>query len=292
MITGVLAKFLSFIKWLTTKSRHFESFSVYVSNFRLINSESTRPDQLFFRSREALAPEQRNKMKKYELRYVGKRCFVVGNGPSLNETNIEFLKNEYTFGANLVYMLTEMNGFKPTFYVIEDSHVASDHLEKIWEYNHEKKFIPSQYRRFYSRMPHAVFYPLDLSFYRGCRPKFTFDCSTHVYGGGSVTYISLQLAFYMGFSEVYLVGVDFDYKKPEHVKIRGDTWTSMGPDPNHFHPDYFGYGKKWHNPRLDRAAISYKLARRIFEDSNRVLRNATIGGKLDIFERVDYDSLF
>ena len=288
----MFSKCLSFIKWVMFNNRRMETLIARVLNFRLKPSNSTRPNQIFLTSLEPLTSEEKDSIKKYESKYIGKRCFVVGNGPSLTKTKLELLKNEYTFGANLIFMMTEINNFKPTFYMIEDSHVASDNLERIWGYDHKKKFIPSQYRRFYSKMPNTLFYPLDLSSSRRSRPDFSVDCSNHVYCGGSVTYISLQLAFYMGFTEVYLVGVDFDYKKPTHVKVRGRTWTSMGPDPNHFHPDYFGPGRKWHDPQLDRVAVYYKLARQVFGQSRRTLKNATIGGKLDIFERVDYDSLF
>ena len=288
----MFAKTLSLIKWTVLKSRHFEMLIACLLNFRFRNLKSTRPDQIYLISKDPLNCEEKDRIRQFESQYTGKRCFVVGNGPSLNKTNLELLKNEYTFGANLIFLMTEINGFRSTFYMIEDSHVASDNLDRIWEYDHIMKFTPSQYRRFYSDMSGVIFYPLDLSGYRLNRPKFSADCSDHIYCGGSVTYISLQLAFYMGFSEVYLIGVDFEYEKPNHVEVHGNTWVSMGPDPNHFHPEYFGHGRKWHDPKLDKVAESYKLAKQTFEQSDRVLKNATIGGKLEIFERVDYDLLF
>ena len=288
----MVSRIVSIVKWLMLKNRRLERFIVHVLNFRLANLKLTKPNEIFLTSLEPLTIDEQECLRQYDSRFAGKRCFILGNGPSLNRTNLELLEGEYTFGANLIYMMTEMTGFRPTFYMIEDRHVASDNLDSIWKYDHDKKFIPSQYRRFYSGMRNALFYPLDLSSSRGNRADFSVDCSNQVYCGGSVTYISLQLAYYMGFAEVYLIGVDFDYEKPSHVRVSGKTWTSMGPDPNHFHPDYFGPGRKWHDPQLDRVAVFFKLARQVFEQSGRTLKNATIGGKLEIFERVDYCSLF
>ena len=285
-------RILSIVKRLIQKSRRLERFIVQMLNFRLNNKKLTKPNQIWLTSLEPLTSDERQRIGLFESRFSGKRCFILGNGPSLNRTNLDFLEGEYTFGANLIYLMTEMTGFRPTFYMIEDRHVASDNLERIWQYDHDNKFIPAQYRRFYSGMRNALFYPLDLSSSRLNRVDFSVDSSSQVFCGGSVTYISLQLAFYMGFTEVYLIGVDFDYQRPAHVKASGKTWTSMGPDPNHFHPDYFGPGKKWHDPQLDRVAGFFKLARQVFERSGRTVKNATIGGKLEIFERVDYDTLF
>ena len=62
-----------------------------------------------------------------------------------------------------------------------------------------------------------------------------------------------------GFSEVYLIGMDFSYSLPESTEIEGCNYTSQEDDPNHFHPDYFGKGKKWHDPQLDRVLLNYQL---------------------------------
>jgi hypothetical protein len=76
------------------------------------------------------------------------------------------------------------------------------------------------------------------------------------------------------------------------VITQGLTWISTEDDPNHFDPSYFGAGKKWHDPQLDKVALNYQLARRVFERNGRKIFNATHGGKLEIFERADYDALF
>jgi hypothetical protein len=104
--------------------------------------------------------------------------------------------------------------------------------------------------------------------------------------------INLQLAYYFGFDEVYLIGMDFDYKIPDSAIIEGLSITSTTDDINHFHPDYFGPGKKWHDPDLEQVLTSYKKMKEVYKADGRKIINATKGGKLEVFERVDYDQLF
>src|SRR5690606_10977848 len=123
-------------------------------------------------------------------------------------------------------------------------------------------------------------------------PQFAKDCHNKIYCGQSVTIINLQLAFYLGFSEVFLIGMDFNYAIPDSLKIDGHVFESTEDDINHFHPDYFGKGKKWHDPKLHNVLKSYKFAKKIYEAEGRKIFNATKGGKLEVFDRVDYSSLF
>ena len=106
----------------------------------------------------------------------------------------------------------------------------------------------------------------------------------------------MQLAFYLGFPEIYLVGVDASYEIPKTVERHDHYGVAVldmqGDDPNHFHPDYFGKGYRWHDPQVDKMVAAYEEARRVTEARGVRIRNATIGGKLEVFERVDYESLF
>ena len=70
------------------------------------------------------------------------------------------------------------------------------------------------------------------------------------------------------------------------------TVTSQGDDPNHFMPNYFGKGVKWQLPDLDTSEIGYMMARDAYQKNNREVLDATVGGKLNIFPKVEYNSLF
>ena len=123
-------------------------------------------------------------------------------------------------------------------------------------------------------------------------PRFSTDAAKRLYCGQSVTMINLQLAFYMGFKEVYLIGMDFSYDIPDTAKIEGLEIVSTEDDTNHFHPEYFGKGKTWHDPQLDKVLRSYSMMKLVFESGGRKIYNATHGGKLELFERIDFSTLF
>ena len=247
---------------------------------------------------EGITEEEMKNLKQFKNKFKGKRCFIIGNGPSLNKCDLSLLKDEYTFAVNGIFYKTEEMGFTPTFYMVEDGHVVDDNLEKINDYDKPKyKFFPSLYKEKINKTDKTYFFSADLGFYRGDHysfeiPRFSRDFSQIAFCGQSVTYLNMQLAFYMGFSEVYLIGMDFSYAIRESDEKRGATLITHDEDVNHFHPDYFGKGKKWHDPKVHNVAKNYEFAKVVYEDNGRKIYNATIGGKLEIFDRVDYNSLF
>jgi hypothetical protein len=93
----------------------------------------------------------------------------------------------------------------------------------------------------------------------------------------------MQLAFWMGYRDVVLVGVDhrFSTRGPAHTLV-----TSAGQDPNHFDPAYFGRGFQWQLPDLATSEIAYALAKQAFEDDGGRIVDATVDGALRVFDRV------
>lgn len=238
----------------------------------------------------------REKMSDLSHKYDGKRCFILGNGPSLMKTDVSKLKSEYTFGVNGIFWMRDFNDFTPTFYVVEDIKVMSENISEINNFDVPYKLFPTEYKHLITNHENTIFFNMNRGFYEPgmhCRvPRFSVDCSERIYCGQSVTIMNLQLAYYMGFSEIYLIGMDFNYSVPQDSTIHGNSIISNSADPNHFHPEYFGKGKTWHNPRLDMVKVNYELAELMFRSRGRKIFNATAGGKLDVFERVNFDSLF
>jgi hypothetical protein len=70
------------------------------------------------------------------------------------------------------------------------------------------------------------------------------------------------------------------------------TVESQGDDPNHFSPEYFGKGFRWQLPDLDTSEVAYRMAHQAFLADQRQILDATIGGQLDVFPKVDYDRYF
>lgn len=242
------------------------------------------------------SPENIQKWQLLKNKYYGKRCFIIGNGPSLNKHDLSSLQNEYTFGVNGIFYKTEEMGFKPTFYVVEDNHVIDDNLEKINEYECLYKFFPLEHKKKIKTTKNILYFDYECGFYNQnspfySKPRFSFDCSEYTYAGQTVTYTNLQIAYFLGFKEVYLIGMDFTYSVPTSTHIQGNTYISKEDDVNHFHPSYFGKGKKWHDPKLDRVALNFELANKVYNESGRKIYNLSIGGELNIFERKDWFSV-
>lgn len=247
--------------------------------------------------RSAIPPDAQS-LRSFQNKYKGKRCFIVGNGPSLNKLDLSKLENEYSFAVNGIFYKTEEVGYTPTFYMVEDSHVVNDNLEEINKFHPQiHRFFPTEYKNKLTDHSNTSFFTMNRGFYETKSPnyripRFSTDFAEKGYCGQSVTMLNLQLAFYMGFTEVYLIGMDFSYVIPESAKVTGLSIESTEDDENHFHPDYFGKGKKWHDPQLEQVLKNYEMAKMVYKWDDRKIVNATVGGNLNLFERVDFDSLF
>ena len=239
----------------------------------------------------------KKELKELKGKFKDERCFILGNGPSLNKIDLGKLKNEYSFAVNGIFYKTDECGYRPTFYVVEDKAVIADNIEKINSYEAPYKFFPTHYKNVINKKANTLFFRMNAGYYRKESPnfkipRFSTDASERLYCGQSVTMINLQLAHYLGFNEVYLLGMDFSYSIPESAVVNGLEILSTEDDENHFHPEYFGKGKTWHDPQLDQVLASYKMMKLAYESSGRKIYNATVGGKLELFERVDFDDLF
>jgi GT2 family glycosyltransferase len=232
----------------------------------------------------------------FKDRHRGERVVIIGNGPSLNDLDLTRLKTEHTIAVNGIFYAAEQMGFDPTYYLVEDTAVMRDNLDEIIAYEAGHKFFPSIYRRMVGERQNVSYFMMNRGFYEAtspdfCVPRFSVDPGHHLFSGQSVTMINLQLAYHLGFEEVILIGMDFSYTVPDDAEVEGDVITSTSEDPNHFHPEYFGPGKVWKDPKLDRVLANYALAKQIYEADGRRIVNATAGGNLELFERADYTDL-
>ena len=233
------------------------------------------------------------RLASFRDKHRGERCFILGNGPSLNQCDLTKLAGETTFGVNSIFLKTDEMGFVPTYYAVEDILVAEDRAKQIDAFRGPTKFFGNYLRRFLGEGPDTLWTNVRVD-YRQYEnfPHFSEDAVRQIWVGGTVSYVCLQLAFMMGFRDVYLVGFDHNYTVPADAKLDGNRIETVSVDPNHFHPDYFGKGLRWHQPRVDRMEIAYVRAHQHFERAGRRVRNATVGGKLEVFDRVSYDALF
>ena len=234
-------------------------------------------------------------------RYRGERIFVLGNGPSLNDTPLHLLDQEFTFCVNRIYLLFERIRWRPTFYTTVDWRVTADCADEINALTGMQMFLPERFRGLLREGDDVTWY------WNGPSPdpsqrRFATDASLGIRGAGSVTGAAIQLAFHMGFDPIYLLGCDVSYTIPESVIQEGPDRFGNGvglyltstrnDDANHFDPRYFGSGRRWHDPNVKRMIEGFEQCREGADTAGRSIINATVGGQLEVFERVSVRSLF
>jgi uncharacterized Rossmann fold enzyme len=229
------------------------------------------------------AQSKRN-LHRLENIHKDKRCFIIGNGPSLRQTDLNKLRDEYTFGLNRIYLLFPQLGFTTTYLVSVNDLVLEQCAAEMKSLS-LPIFLTWRSRHWFHRDSKVTYLDTDFTGQENFCPSIT----GRIFEGFTVTYVALQLAFHMGFNEVILVGVDHNFVTQGTAN---QAIVSQGDDPNHFSPDYFGKGFKWQLPDLAGSERAYSMARAAYSIAGRRVLDATIDGKLTIFPKVDYSSLF
>jgi len=226
----------------------------------------------------------RRRLEDYRDAHAGRRCFILGNGPSLRRTDLSLLRDEFTFGLNRIYLLFPELGF-PTTYLVSINDLVLEQCAAELRSLELPKFVTWRARRWFKADPHTLFLDTDFT----GPENFSGEATRRLFEGQTVTFAALQLAFFMGFTDVILVGVDHNFETKGQPN---QAITSDGDDPNHFAPNYFGKGFRWQLPDLEGSERAYRLAKAAFEGAGRQVRDATVGGKLTIFPKVPYPALF
>lgn len=232
---------------------------------------------------------------------ASKRCFIMGNGPSLNEIDLSKLKNEVTFGSNRAYLGYPKWGFENTFWGCEDKlQIEAHHDEYEAALSPQlPKFVPFTYCGYFDA-PNTVFFPLLYGNGRVFPNGLQFPCfSAHprqLYHGFSISYSLIQIAALMGYEEVILVGMDHNYDLQPIAANNDngkDTWSAQNAtNPTHFDAAYTQGAKQFVKPRPVQAELAYMVARQWGLASDVQIVNATPGSKLDVFDRVEFGDLF
>lgn len=246
----------------------------------------------------------------------GRRGFVIGNGPSLRRMDLGKLATEVTGASNGFYRMFPEINWRPTFYTCVDTQVLPDQAaalagarrdapETDWFFPQEvvddetwklrwsvPTLIPPDGRTCYFPQVPAFWTedPFD------AWPR---DPSDGLYAAQTVTVTLLQLAVLYGCNPIYLIGCDHRYQVPGTVReapVLGGgpavLCSTADDDPNHFSPEYFGKGRKWHQPNLAGMERHYLAARKAAKKLGVEILNAGVESKLEVFPRVRFEELF
>lgn len=228
------------------------------------------------------------RIRSFQNKYKGKRCFVIGNGPSLNKQDLDTLAKykEITFASNRIYKMYDQTPWRPDFYAVCDEKLFVDQMGPIRQIKDTVRFLPLDLAHhvnydggfvYFARYPFKFFTKY---------PVFRDDLTKKLGEGNTVTYHLLQLAVCMGFTEIYLLGCDFSYNigiGPDGKIIR-DNASENYP--------WKEDNKVYNLPNLQANLYAYMAAKKYADQHGIVIRNATRGGKLEVFDRVGFDELF
>lgn len=221
----------------------------------------------------------RSRLDEFRNSAMGKKAVILCNGPSLNKVDFDLLNGVKTFGLNKINLIFSRVKFRPNF-IVSINDLVIEQNKKFLNQTNTPIFINSSKSGTIDFRSNVVF------LHASNQHKFAKNCRISINPGYTVTYVALQLAYHMGFTDVALVGCDhtFAVKGPANK-----TEVAQGPDLSHFDPNYFSGGMSWQLPDLLMSEWHYQLAKETFQKSNRRIVNCTEGGKLDIFERMSLE---
>lgn len=224
-------------------------------------------------------------LKELKNIHMGERCFVVATGPSLTLQDVEKLRDEVTFGVNSIVKLFPYTKWRPTYYCLGDTGVfqgiQNDLLHEMprlpffakgyincicpTAYWYEPRILEYKLRRYGRRMSSSQIYY-----------SWSNDISIEIASGESIVYTVLQIASYMGFSKIYLLGTDCNYQNTNLLHNKLLTYQ---------------YDKQLSPDLGDTMINDYQYAKKNLERNGVQVFNATRGGMLEVFPRVDLDEV-
>lgn len=248
--------------------------------FRAKNSHYMRSVE---KRKKGYNDEKYENLMKLKQKYSGKRCFIVATGPSLKLEDLDMIGNEVSFSMNSICKWYSKTKWRPTFYGIQDCYVYQSLKNDIrkWYTDYSHVFVADRILEVDNSVSsEAILFPLNCYYHENEMEidKYFSDFSDNayavVYDGYSITYSLIQLAIYMGFSEIYLLGADCSYKKGQINHMAESGFVDKNEEKNY-----------------DKMIVGYKKAKEYAETHNIKIVNCTRGGMLEIYERSTLESV-
>ena len=270
------------VHWIYTLK---ESEAIRAVVYPLINLKRSRATARYVNSPDS------NQVKKFKNIHQGKRCFIICNGPSLRIDQLNQLKKEITFGLNRVYYLFDKTDWRPDYYVAFEPEFVTREIAKI------EKVEVKQYRflNIIGKMDEAerdrknvwlnCTSKFSVSKYSTRNIYFSNEIDKEIIDAYTVTFTALQIAAYMGFKEINLIGADHQFNK---VITRDKKVIKDNNIVAHCYvdkkEDYRTYSF------LEGIETGYSIAKKYADSHGILIQNLTEGGKLEIFQRDSFDN--
>lgn len=215
------------------------------------------------------------KLLDYKDKHKGERCFIIATGPSLTMEDIESLKDEKTISMNSICKLYDETDWRPTYFAVQDNYVFKNLQDIIRLHKEVPVFISDNIWKRFKREGDWIEFPTDTLYHSydmklgKYYAKFSDDAYDIIYDGYSIAYSCIELAVYMGFKEIYLLGADCTYLgEKEHFVDSGVEDRS----------------RKYATPKL---IVGYEKVKEYADSHGIKVYNATRGGVLEVFPRIE-----
>lgn len=222
--------------------------------------------------KRAAEGRQRHALARFRNRHAGKRGFILATGPSVKAQDIGWLRDEITVGINFIHKTTRPQGWAPTYMVTADPTVLA-RLKDEWETLDTNVILTD------TCMVQTGYDAPNLQSGRGIslyyRDAMTWDAPTgfQIPRAHSTTgHLAIPWAIYLGLNPIYLIGCD--------CTGGGHCYDDKGV--------YCGHGEQLMRTSFMPAMEKVRAAA---EAAGIVIQNATRGGLLEAFERVEFESL-
>jgi uncharacterized Rossmann fold enzyme len=266
------------IKILRTVYRYYQRTRAFIRYIRFRKNESPR-------------------LLKFKDIHSGQRCFIVGNGPSINKQDLTLLKEEFTFATNAFALHDKFEQMNISYYCVSDplfwrrkGGVPRPIYEKLLKQPDMILFLEQTGRILGNLFPQGRVYYLFLDYYHRVRDGYvSMDISKRTYYGHTVVIdFCIPLAYYMGFKEIYLLGCDCDYNLEEAPDFSKSYFYSGNKKPQE---EASSYAARIVAEAQEWIFSGYQVIKNKLEKENVKIYNATEGGKLEVFERVRFEDI-
>lgn len=229
-----------------------------------------------------------NKNKKIKNKHKGERCFVVVNGPSINNHDLKKLKNETVICVNYMFRSDLINTLCPKYYCWCDSKIfdrpgTEDVFTEIKQKCPNTKLILN--RRGVDKLKDFD----DAYFTYNMHIPHIFSVSSNLTGNfsnfSSVAFYAINAAIGLGFSEIYLLGLDFTPGVFKHFADLGvkNGWAEGTISKQAVCGDYWLYAKAHYE--------TYALAKHAKKKGIKII-NLNPDSCVKAFPFGDYEDLF
>lgn len=247
---------------------------------------------------ESVVPGNRTRLEALRDSHKGEKCFVIGNGPSLKAGDLDMLKknNIFCFASKGIFNIFDETEWRPDVWGVSDLDYISIKKDDLNQLDGFIKLVCAQSVIHYGiQIKDAIYYP----FIQAERsPKFfNKDVTRGVHFYGTITGKLINFAVYMGFTEIYLLGCDnsVPLKKNDKGKLIVDTSKE-----SHFSDKYYADNKERElaykniddiQKLLQYVTDSFKDIKYFCDLWNINIYNATRGGELEVFPRIDLEQV-